>query len=102
MIGGTVFGDKEIRIVMIDQFLVEFKPEGNIIIYNNTDKPGVIANVTQLLLQHNLNVAYVALSRDEEKNVAMTAIVLDGEVTPALLDEVLNVDGVSVADLVTL
>ena len=102
MIGGTVFGDKEIRIVMIDQFLVEFKPEGNIIIYNNTDKPGVIANVTQLLLQHNLNVAYVALSRDEEKKVAMTAIVVDGNVTPALLDEIRNVNGVDVANLVSL
>ncbi len=102
MIGGTVFGDKEIRIVMIDQFLVEFKPEGNIIIYNNTDKPGVIANVTQLLLQYNLNVAYIALSRDEEKRVAMTAIVVDGDVTSALLNEVRAVDGVAVADLVSL
>jgi D-3-phosphoglycerate dehydrogenase len=102
MIGGTVFGEKEIRIVMIDQFLVEFKPEGNIIIYNNTDKPGVIANVTQLLLQHNLNVAYVALSRDEEKKVAMTAIVVDGNVTLALLDEIRMVNGVDVANLVSL
>ena len=102
MIGGTVFGEKEIRIVMIDQFLVEFKPEGNIIIYNNTDKPGVIANVTQLLLQHNLNVAYVALSRDEEKKVALTAIVVDGNVTPALLDEIRAVNGVDVANLVSL
>ncbi|NTV06766.1 MAG: phosphoglycerate dehydrogenase [Chlorobiaceae bacterium] len=102
MIGGTVFGDKEVRIVMIDQFLVEFKPEGNIIIYNNTDKPGVIANVTQLLLRHNLNVAYVALSRDEEKKVAMTAIVVDGNVTSALLDEVRGVNGVDVANLVSL
>ena len=102
MIGGTVFGDKEVRIVMIDQFLVEFKPEGNIIIYNNIDKPGVIANVTQLLLQHNLNVAYVALSRDEEKKVAMTAIVVDGEVTKALLDEIRKVNGVSIANLVSL
>ncbi len=102
MIGGTVFGDKEVRIVMIDQFLVEFKPEGNIIIYNNIDKPGVIANVTQLLLQHNLNVAYVALSRDEEKKVAMTAIVVDGEVTKVLLDEIRKVNGVSIANLVSL
>ncbi len=102
MIGGTVFGDKEVRIVMIDQFLLEFKPEGNIIIYNNTDKPGVLANVTQLLLQHNLNVAYVALSRDEEKKVAMTAIVVDGNVTPSLLDEIRGVNGVDVANLVSL
>ncbi len=102
MIGGTVFGDKEVRIVMIDQFLVEFKPEGNIIIYNNADKPGVIAHVTQLLLQHNLNVAYVALSRDEEKKVAMTAIVVDGNVTLDLLDEIRCVNGVEVAHLVSL
>ena len=102
MIGGTVFGDKEVRIVMIDQFLVEFKPEGNIIIYNNTDKPGVIANVTQLLLQHNLNVAYIALSRDEDKKVAMTAIVVDGDVMPELIDEIRNVNGVAVTNLVSL
>jgi len=102
MIGGTVFGEKEARIVMIDRFLVEFKPEGNIIIYNNADKPGIIANVTQLLLQHNLNVAYVALSRDEERNIAMTAIVLDGLVEPKLLEEIRAVDGVSCADLVCL
>ena len=102
MIGGTVFGDKEVRIVMIDQFLVEFKPEGNIIIYNNIDKPGVIANVTQLLLQYNLNIAYIALSRDEEKKVAMTAIVVDGAVTKELLDGIRNVNGVDIANLVSL
>ena len=102
MIGGTVFGDKEVRIVMIDQFLVEFKPEGNIIIYNNIDKPGVIANVTQLLLKHNLNIAYIALSRDEDKKVAMTAIVVDGDVTTELLDGIRTVNGVDVANLVTL
>ncbi len=102
MIGGTVFGDKEIRIVMIDQFLVEFKPEGNIIIYNNIDKPGVIAHVTQLLLQHNLNVAYVALSRDEEKKVAMTAIVVDGKVPAALIEEIKAINGISEAHLALL
>ncbi|MEI6847823.1 MAG: phosphoglycerate dehydrogenase [Chlorobiaceae bacterium] len=102
MIGGTVFGDKEVRIVMIDQFLVEFKPEGHIIVYNNIDKPGVIANVTQLLLQHNLNVAYIALSRDEEKKVAMTAIVVDGDIPHSLLEQVSSVNGVSSANLVYL
>ncbi|MCF8382831.1 MAG: phosphoglycerate dehydrogenase [Chlorobium sp.] len=102
MIGGTVFGDKAIRIVMIDQFLVEFKPEGTIIIYNNIDKPGVIANVTQHLLQHNLNVAYVALSRDEEKLLAMTAIVVDGNVETTLLNEIKQVDGVSEAAVVSI
>jgi D-3-phosphoglycerate dehydrogenase len=102
MIGGTVFGEKEVRIVMIDRFLVEFKPEGNIIIYNNQDKPGIIAHVTQLLLQHNLNVAYIALSRDEEKKIAMTAIVVDGQVNPLLLEEIRAVGGVSCADLVSL
>lgn len=102
MIGGTVFGDRAIRIVMIDQFLLEFKPEGHIIIYNNVDKPGVIASVTQLLLRHNLNVAYVALSRDDEKRLAMTAIVVDDQVDRVLLDEIKKTDGVSEASIVLL
>jgi D-3-phosphoglycerate dehydrogenase len=102
MIGGTVFGDREIRIVMIDGFLVEFKPEGKIIIYSNIDKPGVIAGVTHLMLQHNLNVAHIALSRDEQKKLAMTAIVLDGDVDSTVLTEVKTVDGVSDASLVSL
>ena len=102
MIGGTVFGDKELRIVMIDRFIVEFKPEGTIIIYNNIDQPGVIAQVTQLLLLHNLNVASIALSRDEEKKLAITAIVVDGGVTTTLLDEISTVNGVSDSTLLSL
>jgi len=47
-------------------------------------------------------VAYVALSRDEEKKVAMTAIVVDGDVTNLLLEEIRNVNGVDVANLVSL
>ncbi|NTV92447.1 MAG: phosphoglycerate dehydrogenase [Chlorobiaceae bacterium] len=102
MIGGTVFGDKELRIVMIDRFIVEFKPEGTIIIYNNIDQPGVIAQVTQLLLQHNLNIASIALSRDEKKKLAITAIVVDDNVTTTLLDEIRSVNGVSDSTLLSL
>ena len=57
--------DQDLRVVTVSRSFYEFFKV----------KPGVIANVTQLLLQHNLNVAYVALSRDEEKKVALTAIV---------------------------
>ena len=89
-------------IVHVNPLQEFFQPEGNIIIYNNIDKPGVIANVTQLLLQYNLNIAYIALSRDEEKKVAMTAIVVDGAVTKELLDGIRNVNGVDIANLVSL
>ncbi|NTV46231.1 MAG: phosphoglycerate dehydrogenase, partial [Chlorobiales bacterium] len=94
MIGGTVFGEKELRVVMVDKFLCEFKPEGNILVYNNVDKPGVIASVSMALLKRNLNIANLALSRDEAKKEAVTVITLDEGINPEILADIEKVDGV--------
>lgn len=102
MIGGTVFGDKELRVVMVDKFLCEFKPEGNILVYNNQDKPGVIARVGMALLKRNINIANLALSRDEAKKEAVTVVTLDEEISPEILAEIEKVDGVSAPRLMKL
>ncbi|ACF12692.1 D-3-phosphoglycerate dehydrogenase [Chloroherpeton thalassium ATCC 35110] len=94
MIGGAVLGAKELRVVMIDKFLCEFKPEGQILIYNNQDKPGVLARVGMALLKRGLNIASVALSRDEEKKEALTVISLDDTVDTEVLEDIEKVDGV--------
>ncbi len=41
-ISGTVFGKNEIRIVIIDDYRLELKPEGCMLIYKNIDKPGML------------------------------------------------------------
>ncbi len=102
MIGGAVFAAKEIRVVMVDQFLCEFKPEGNILIYNNEDKPGVLARVGMILLRNELNIANVALSRDESKKEALTVISVDDDLDQKILKDIDQVDGVFDAHLIKL
>uniref|UniRef100_Q3AQU0 D-3-phosphoglycerate dehydrogenase n=1 Tax=Chlorobium chlorochromatii (strain CaD3) TaxID=340177 RepID=Q3AQU0_CHLCH len=102
MIGGTVFGEKEVRIVMVDQFLLEFKPEGSILLYTNNDQPDVIARVTQLLLAHHCAMAYLALSLDDLHNSAMSALVVNGKVTNDLLEAIKQLEGVTSLSLLEL
>ncbi len=94
MIGGAVFAADEVRVVLVDKFFCEFKPEGNILIYNNEDKPGVLARVGMILLRNELNIANVALSRDEAKKEAITVISVDDDLDQKILKDVSQVDGV--------
>jgi D-3-phosphoglycerate dehydrogenase len=91
---GTVFGQKEMRIVKLDNYLFDVKPEGNILFYTNEDRPGVLARVGLVLLNGNINIANLALSRDEEKKNAMTVIATDEKISESLLVEIGKIAGV--------
>ena len=60
---GTAFGSNELRIVEINDYPVGFKPEGNILIYRNIDKPGMLASVSKELSLSNINIASPSLGR---------------------------------------
>ncbi|ASQ90316.1 phosphoglycerate dehydrogenase [Prosthecochloris sp. GSB1] len=90
---GTVFEETP-RIVMIDDYRLEFRPEGCVLLYRNQDRPGVLAGVAELLLRKNINVAALSLSRRERNQTAMTAIALDGMADENLAREVSALDGV--------
>ena len=61
----------------MNNYPVEFKPEGNILIYKNIDKPGMLASVSQELSSSNINIASLSLGRKSEGDLAMTVINVD-------------------------
>ncbi len=93
-LGGVVLGAKDMRVVIYDHFICEFKPEGHILIYTNDDKPGVMARVGARLLRASINIANISLSRNEEKTKALTVICLDEALSTATLKRVSEVEGV--------
>ncbi len=93
-LGGVVLGAKDMRVVIYDHFICEFKPEGYILIYTNDDKPGVMARVGARLLRASINIANISLSRNEEKTKALTAICLDEAISPVTLKRISEVEGV--------
>eukprot|EP00002_Diphylleia_rotans_P013968 TRINITY_DN2720_c0_g1_i1.p1 TRINITY_DN2720_c0_g1~~TRINITY_DN2720_c0_g1_i1.p1 ORF type:complete len:961 (+),score=241.57 TRINITY_DN2720_c0_g1_i1:50-2932(+) len=60
---GTVFQGTEPRIVEMDGFKLDLNPEGNLIFFNNTDKPGVLATITTTLAKNGINIANFTLGR---------------------------------------
>jgi D-3-phosphoglycerate dehydrogenase / 2-oxoglutarate reductase len=93
-ISGTVFGNKELRIVEVDDYHLELKPEGNLILYRNVDKPGMLASVGKILADANINIAGLSLGRIVRGEQALTVINVDSKVDNSILNEIEYISGV--------
>ncbi len=93
-ISAAVFGEGDYRIVEIDNYGVELRLEGDIILYQNVDKPGMLASVSGALARQNINIAALSLGRSKEISNAITAISVDKKLNDAELEIVKVLDGV--------
>ena len=91
---GTVFGSNEIRIVKIDNYLLEVKPEGNLLFYSNIDKPGMVAAVGKILSEAKINIAGLSLGRLEAGKEALTVINVDTQIEENTLAQISEIEGV--------
>ena len=85
-IAGTVFGEKTLRIMDIDGYKLDLEPKGNLILFRNTDVPGVIGNLGRIISSHGLNIADFRLGRDN-KSHALAVVNVDENVTKEVLFE---------------
>ncbi|MFN3694775.1 MAG: phosphoglycerate dehydrogenase [Ignavibacterium sp.] len=93
-ISGTVFGKSELRIVKIDDYLVEVKPEGNLLVYKNIDKPGMLASVGKILAEKNINIAGLSLGRITQGKDALTIISTDDTISSEELKKINELGGI--------
>ncbi|HEX2120216.1 MAG TPA: phosphoglycerate dehydrogenase [Thermoanaerobaculia bacterium] len=76
-VSGTVFHEKNQRIVSVNNFRVEFKPEAHLIYIINRDVPGVVGKVGTLLGDREINIAEYNLARTDTGGRAMAIITVD-------------------------
>lgn len=76
-VSGTVFHEQNQRIVSVNNFRVEFKPEGHLIYIINRDVPGVVGKVGTLLGDREINIAEYNLARSGSGGKAMAIITID-------------------------
>lgn len=94
-LAGTVYGRSAIRLVKLDGFRFEVNPEGVLLIYNNVDKPGMLARVGAILAQHHVNIAAVALSRTGAGEHALTVMNVDSDLPSAVLRTLEGEEGIT-------
>lgn len=98
----AVFGDGDYRIVGVDGFAIELQLKGEIILYTNIDRPGMLAAVSGALARQEVNIAALSLGRDHKGSNAITAVRVDKKVREKELQPIIDLDGVSSVNYITL
>ncbi|MFN2322791.1 MAG: phosphoglycerate dehydrogenase [Trueperaceae bacterium] len=75
-VGGTVLGDHP-RVVELEGFPIEIRPEGTMLVCTNFDRPGAVGRVGTVLGDSGVNISGMQLSRVDEDGLAMFALTLD-------------------------
>ncbi|MFN2443768.1 MAG: phosphoglycerate dehydrogenase [Thermoanaerobaculia bacterium] len=84
-VSGTLFSEKQIRVVSVNGFRVEFDPTGWLIYMVNRDVPGVVGKVGTVLGDREINIAEYNLARASEGGKAMAIITVDSAIDDATL-----------------
>jgi len=93
-ISATVFGENDYRIVQIDNYGIELRLEGDVILYQNEDKPGMLASVSSTLAKSGVNIGALGLGRTGKGSNAITAFTIDKKLSDSELDIIKKLDGI--------
>ena len=85
---GTLFTKVDPRIVKINDFYVDFVPEGNMLMVFNKDVPGIIGYIGTIFGKNGINVASVSFGREEKGGRAVSVWNVDSDVQKKVLDEI--------------
>jgi D-3-phosphoglycerate dehydrogenase len=84
---GTLLAGYGERIVQIDQYPVDFAPEGHLLLISHNDKPGIIGRVGTLLGNNDVNIATMQVGRKVVGGSAIMVLTIDKSAPKEVLAE---------------
>ncbi|MDR7415566.1 MAG: phosphoglycerate dehydrogenase [Armatimonadota bacterium] len=94
VLGGTLFGRREPRIVRINEHTIDLAPATHMLFVWNLDRPGMIGKVGTILGRHAVNIAGMYLGRAAPGGVAVMVLTTDQPTPPEAVEEIRRVDGI--------
>jgi D-3-phosphoglycerate dehydrogenase len=91
-IRGTIFGNKYPRIVSIDGYHMEMRPEGHVVVILNEDRPGALGQYTSIFGEHEINIADLTCSRKKRSGLALVGLNLDSTPSDDLMKALKGLD----------
>jgi D-3-phosphoglycerate dehydrogenase / 2-oxoglutarate reductase len=85
-IAGTLFAERDPRVVRFEDFRLEFRPAGKLLVLRNRDVPGVVGKLGSILGEGGVNIAEIHLARRDGDPDAMAVMRLDQAPSPATLE----------------
>jgi D-3-phosphoglycerate dehydrogenase / 2-oxoglutarate reductase len=87
IMAGTLLDRKEPHIVQINQYRMNFVPEGHLLLMGSFDQPGVIGKVGTLMANNNVNIASWHTGRAEPGGHTLTVLALDERLPDGVLND---------------
>jgi D-3-phosphoglycerate dehydrogenase len=91
-ITGTLLDKTAPYIVQINEYRMNFVPDGHLLILGSRDTPGVIGRVGTLLSEHNVNIAGWYTGRAEPGGNTLTVLTLDEELPAGVIEALESLD----------
>ena len=101
-VAGSIFADGELRIISIDQYPVNVSPSRFMLVTRHRDMPGIIGKLGSLLGNYNVNIASMQVGRKIVRGEAVMVLSIDDPIPSKLLESILEVEGITNANPVTL
>lgn len=101
-IAGTIFNRSDIRIVRIGDYRIEVIPSAFMLLCTYSDRPGVIGRVGSFLGRQRINIAGMQVGRRSAGGEAIMALQVDEPLSPELLRQLAQLEGILTARFVHL
>lgn len=93
-IEGTLFDGKTPKIVQIDEYYVDFKPEGYLLLAPHTDKPNMIGQMATILGKAGININSMQVGSTTKSGTNIMAIVVANDIPNDIMLQLRGVDGI--------
>ena len=97
VVSGTLSGNKQPRIVKIDEYYIELAPSREMIYIENLDKRGLIGNLGTFLAQEGINIAAMTIGRDKPGGKAISVWNVDSSVSAELTQKIKKLENILTA-----
>ncbi len=89
LISATIFYEDEPRIVQVDNYRMDVRPEGQILVLESQDVPGLLGKMGTVLGDAGINIAAMRFGRTKPGGQTLTFIKVDSTVPESVIEEIL-------------
>ena len=85
---GVSVGGGKVKIVRLNQIDVDLTGEYSTLIISQADKPGIVAHITKVLSERNVNIAFMRLFREDKGAKAFTVVESDEKIPGDVVERI--------------
>jgi len=102
VLGGVLFGGNEPRIVRVNEYRLDARPEGVVLMLENTDVTGVVGQIGTILAAYQINIGEWRMGRLEAGGNSISFLNVDSEPSAEVLKALEQITAVTKVKSITL